>query len=90
LDYLGFLAIALELCVNGSLKDELKKLRNGDYKIILDECVEVEMKQTVKIKLAELFPKLFKWCKEIASGMEHLENLSVKNLHSSCIFLAQR
>jgi len=53
----------------------LKKLRNGDYKII-DEHVEMSQ---AKLKLGKLLPDLLRWCKEVASGMEHLEKLSVRH-----------
>jgi len=72
---LGFLAVALELCEKGSLKGELDKLRSGDYKII-DKHVEISQ---VKVNLGKLLPKLLKWCEEVASGMEHLEKLTVRH-----------
>jgi len=71
----GFLWIALELCENGSLTKQLERLRLRDYKII-DGQVTRETHST--LVLEQLLERLMLWCKQIASGMEHLETLSVK------------
>jgi len=80
----GLLFTVLELCEKGSLKKELDTLRSGEYKIIDHHQQTQILKDRVKLK--HLLQMLLRWCKQVASGMEHLENLSVKERFALSFF----
>jgi len=71
------MGIALEFCVNGSLKQMLNKLQSEQY--ANSDQPFVENSHCIS-SFEGIIPRLVKWSKEIATGMEHLERLKVQFL----------